>query len=86
MKKIVKYRAEYEGVFFTLEVEVEYHIDSNYGADADGQRGIERTFIDDVKIISISGQIDEYLVVLEFPKTDDFPELIENRVEEYLWN
>lgn len=31
---------------------VYYHTDTNYGADADGNRGVRRTFVDDVTEVS----------------------------------
>jgi hypothetical protein len=35
-----------------VEVEIETVTDPNYGADADGNRGMSMTFIDGVKILS----------------------------------
>jgi len=35
---------------WTVEVEFEAHTEDNWGADADGNRGIERTFIDDYEV------------------------------------
>jgi hypothetical protein len=38
---------------YTIEVEVDYSIDRNYGADADGNRGKTEAFIDDIKIRTV---------------------------------
>lgn len=35
---------------FTVEADVELSIEKNYGADIDGNRGVEKTFIDNVDI------------------------------------
>jgi hypothetical protein len=38
---------------FTVEADVELSIEKNYGADIDGNRGVEKTFIDNIDIQSI---------------------------------
>jgi hypothetical protein len=38
---------------YTIDLSLEISIDTAYGADADGNRGIYREFIDEVDIISI---------------------------------
>lgn len=40
-------------MFHDVEVEVEHHIEKNYGADADGERGMDFRKIDGIKILSI---------------------------------
>lgn len=43
-------------VFHDVEVEVEHHIEKNYGADLDGERGMDFRNIDAVKVISVDPQ------------------------------
>ena len=44
---------------YDIEVELDIDVELNYGADADGNRGVERTEINDYEIISISnGDVD----------------------------
>lgn len=54
----VKFQAtlDNEPHFFEANVQVDYNVDKNYGADADGGRGIEKLFIDNVEI---EGLMDE---------------------------
>ena len=43
-------KVECNGTEYDVDVSIRYHIDKNYGADADGNRGIERVFYDGVEI------------------------------------
>jgi len=41
---------EIDGEMFTADVSYTEVVDSNYGADADGNRGVRMTFIEDIEI------------------------------------
>lgn len=42
-----------DGVWFKMAVVGSFFYDPNYGADADGRRGVPITFLEDVEIINI---------------------------------
>lgn len=42
-----------DDIDYEARVSIKYHVDNTYGADADGNRGEPRTFIDDIKIMGI---------------------------------
>lgn len=46
-------RIEWCGVTYDYEAEVEWAFEANYGADADGHRGIPMTFMEDVVVKSV---------------------------------
>ena len=53
-KEILQFRVYWDDESFDAQVEATYHVDGLYGADADGNRGSPRLFVDDVKIIKIT--------------------------------
>ncbi len=67
-----------EHEFYEANVTVDYDIDQNYGADADGNRGVERLFINE---ITVQNCIDSKATLVELP-------LSENMMDEiwgYVW-
>ena len=52
-KQYVKFKLETNINTYEISGWVVYDVDKNYGADADGNRGTSRTFIDDYDIINI---------------------------------
>lgn len=40
----------HEPEFFEANVTVDYSLDKNYGADTDNQRGVEKLFINEIKV------------------------------------
>lgn len=57
--RIAKVEAEVGDYSYTTEVSVDWHTESNWGADADGNRGIERSFVDDIILDEDVTEIDE---------------------------
>ena len=51
------------------------HDDPNYGADADGNRGMLATFVDDVEIVSIKDPDDN------FKEEKDLPEVVKKALD-----
>jgi len=62
---------------YTAEVTVYISSDSNYGADADGNRGIYREFIDDIKIDSVTNENGEEVEI-----TDDIYDIVSNELDD----
>lgn len=62
--------------FLKAEVSVNYNVDNNYGADRDGNRGVQKLLIEDVKFITCVDEDDNPIEV------DDS---IEDDAWEYLW-
>lgn len=61
---------------YRAEVEVDYIVDKNYGADADGNRGIEKLFINDVKVRNI----------IDFDGNEFYPlPPIQEKIEDEIW-
>ena len=58
-KKFEQLKFTYLGIEYTTDVAVFMYRDSNYGADADGHRGISMDFIDDIKIEKVRDLIGE---------------------------
>ena len=56
---------EYNDQEYVAHVFIECYIDKNYGADADGNRGIEKIFYQGVKIIFVSMNGEEVELSLE---------------------
>lgn len=52
MRQILNYNVYYEDDAYRACVQVDYHIDANFGADADGSRGYRRTIVDDARVVS----------------------------------
>lgn len=46
--EIVVASMELNDIPLVIEGHVRYHVECNYGADADNKRGIKRTFVDEV--------------------------------------
>lgn len=46
---------EFKGHTYEVEVWVKYYTEQNYGADLDGNRGVPRTFIEDVELKAVTG-------------------------------
>jgi len=44
------FQIEVDDKEYTVKVEIEYSVYTNYGDDADGKRGVERIFINDYEI------------------------------------
>lgn len=66
----VKFQSELENHvpdFFEANVTVDYSIDKNYCADADGNRGIEKLFINE---ITVHGCIDSQAALVKFPLSE----------------
>ena len=53
---------ETENEIYDVVVEADYSIDKNYGADADGNRGIRRLELNDFDIVSVVGKSERELV------------------------
>lgn len=75
----VQYPATYE-----CEVRIEKHKENNYGADRDRNRGIARTFIDEiiieeVEVVNWEGESVDYLT------EDEVPDWLYRAVEEELF-
>jgi hypothetical protein len=56
--KIREVQAEVGDYTYTVDATIDWHEEKNWGADADGNRGVTRLFIDDV-ILEDSEQTDE---------------------------
>ena len=82
MKRLLNYTVELDGTEYNCIVDVDYHIAQNYGADADGNRGTPKRFIDDVKILDVFTNYDNKFVSLE--PGDTLRDLILGRVDEEL--
>jgi hypothetical protein len=68
MKEIITAEMEInEGVTVTIDGYVEYTIDRDYGSDADGNRGMSRTIVEDVTDIAA---YDEELGPIALTKED----------------
>ena len=82
MKQTTKYRFEYDNgngnEEFEAEVEIETSYDANWGADADGNRGVPRVEIEEVKVISIFNEYTEKEVL---PIPDAMREFVEENAE-----
>lgn len=65
--------------FFEANVIVDYNVDKNYAADADNKGGIERLFIDDIKIESV---LDDQCKLLRLPVSDEIEDDIWSKVIE----
>lgn len=52
----IRFKVEFEECNYIADADVHWHADYNYGADADGNRGIYKRFIDDVTINSVEGE------------------------------
>lgn len=61
MKKIIKKSFQFNDESYLAECDVEFHTDDNYGADADGNRGVFRLFIDEVTVLSIENEDNIFL-------------------------
>lgn len=77
----IKFQSELkdnEPNFFTAEINIDYHVDPNYGADADGNRGVEVLFINEIKVYSC---FDQSSNMVELPLSDKMMDAI----WEYCW-
>ncbi len=65
----VKFQSEKynEPEFFEANVTVDYSLDYAHGADADGNRGMEKMFINE---ITVNSCIDEEATLVELPLSD----------------
>jgi hypothetical protein len=52
-KERLVYKVHFNESVFICDVDATYHVDGNYGADADGNNGEARLFIDDVRVIEV---------------------------------
>ena len=68
MIKPVTLEIELNDKDYKVEVEIRYSVDKNYGADADGRRGIEKAIYEGFEIIEVDRDR-EYI--------DAFPELVD---------
>lgn len=59
MKLNVENMYYHDGQFYTFAAELEYSIDNNYGADADGKRGEKRYFLDEVNSLAVYNNLGE---------------------------
>lgn len=85
MKKSMIVKCEVEVVknepqFIQANVTVDYSVDKNYGADADGNRGIEKLFINDVVIHSIL-DCDGVEIIIPEDRRED----IEDAIWSWVW-
>jgi hypothetical protein len=72
---------------YECSCQVSYYIDNDYGADADGNRGEPRIFIEDIEILSVySGteNVEDYLLPDEIPA--EMKEGIIERAREFFFN
>lgn len=53
MKKGLSFQLEFKKSRYEIRVEVDYHIDANYGADADGNNGEVRLMLDHLHCINV---------------------------------
>lgn len=58
---------DHEPDFFEANITVDYSIDRHYGADADGNRGMEKLFIND---ITVQNCIDSQANLVGLPLSD----------------
>lgn len=58
-----------------VEGYVEFHIECDYGADRDGNRGIKKVFVDDVHSVSAS-DYDGDEIILTLPEIESSSELL----------
>lgn len=58
-KETVSATMEIDGIEIDVEGVVEYYIDNNWGADADGNRGSTRIFIDEIDNIRAFSESEE---------------------------
>lgn len=49
----VDFEFEFGGEIYWANCDVSYHVDPDFGADADGNRGTTRRFIEDVEILRV---------------------------------
>lgn len=82
MKRIINYSIFYDNQDLVATVEIDEYVDHNYGADADGNRGVSKRFIEDISIKEVWGHCDGFLFqVTPDQKMSDFikdnlPELL----------
>jgi hypothetical protein len=55
MKTSKTVEVDIDGQVFSVTIEASFYMESNYGADADGNRGIEAWFMDDYILTDIQG-------------------------------
>lgn len=58
---------EVNGKLYRIDVEVKFVTDPNYGADADGNRGMSMTFLDDWKVLAAEDEDGNVLDVKNLP-------------------
>lgn len=75
MKKTINKEVWIDDEVFTVEARVTWTVDNDYGADADGNRGESRLFIDDVEILSVQ---DEEGYFIDRP---NLKEIISDRID-----
>jgi hypothetical protein len=71
-------KVEYYGEVYNVKVDVTFSAVPDYGADADGNRGVCQKFIDEVVILQVRN--DETGEVLDFPISDDLRDIIDNYI------
>lgn len=62
----------------TVEGWVWYHIENNWGSDADGNKGVKKSFIDDITEITAEDELGE-AIELTKEETDRAMELLGNK-------
>lgn len=77
----LNYSVYYEEEAYSCRVDVSYHIDPDYGANADGRYGYRRVFIDDAHIMEITSEIGT-MPMNEIP--DELREKILIAIDEHL--
>lgn len=82
MKRLLNYTVELDGTEYNCVVDVDFHVDPNYGADADGNRGAPRRFIDDVKLIDVFTNYDNQFKSID--PGDTLRELILSKIDDQL--
>jgi hypothetical protein len=65
MKK--SFSVKFEGIEYEGEVEIEMSHDANYGADADGNRGISQWFVDELEVLNCYDESGMEIEVDEIP-------------------
>lgn len=80
-KQTLTYKVYFEDDVYSATVDVTYHVDGNYGADADGNRGYPHLFIDDARIVKVTNSIDD-IPPSELP--DELKQKILEAIDEHI--
>jgi hypothetical protein len=76
---------DYNNRAYAVLADIRYSIDNDYGADADGNRGIQCTFVEEVLLISVLDIKSGEIMISRNKKTNklpkDFQQVVESQLE-----